>query len=113
MRLGKRFDNWVASSLEMFPVVRLKRFAAKDTAASRAKAQIFFNAARRTLLFIGACNFHFRRVRAVFFLDGFVGHVFFVSDRRIDPRGGDDWEPEPSPCALASRSCFAYEARDT
>lgn len=88
MRFGKRFDYRVASSLEMLPVVRLKRFAAKDTAASRAKAQILFNAARFTLLLIGACNLHFRRVQAVFFLDGFVGHRRGRPAEHLQFRGG-------------------------
>ena len=77
MRFGKRFDYWVAGFLEMLAVVRLKRFAAKDTAAARAKAQIFFNAAHFTLLFIGARSFHFRSVRAICFFDVFVGHALF------------------------------------
>jgi hypothetical protein len=93
--------------LEMLAVVRLKRFAAKDAAAARANAQIFFNAAHFTLLFIGACNFYFRRVCAIFFFDGFVGHTSFVSDRRINPRAGDDRELEPSPYAIAHRPSFA------
>jgi hypothetical protein len=88
MRFGKRFDYRVAGFLKMLAVVRLKRFAAKDTAAARTKAQIVFNAAHFTLLFIGACDFYFRCVRAMFFFDGFVGHTSFVSDRRINPRAG-------------------------
>ncbi len=65
----------------MLPVVRLERFAAKDAAASRAEAQIFFDAAHFTLLFIGACNSYLRRVRAVFFPDGLVGHASFASKK--------------------------------
>jgi len=74
MRFGKRFDYRMAGCLEMLAVVRFKRFAAKDTAAARAKAQIFLNATHFTLLLIGACNLHIGRVRAIFFFDGFVGH---------------------------------------